>query len=124
MIGVVKLATPRWARWVRKATRNSVRAPWPHRYHYLIAATAIAARAVNAVFAGDSALPTMSAFPRRQRLRWGVVGGLRGGRGAGLRYRYRNRKRQTVDCRLSVLAAGGKIWVVPRGGAVRTVDWE
>ena len=37
----------------------------------------------NAVFAGNSALPAKLAFPRRQGLRWGVVGALRGGRGPG-----------------------------------------
>ena len=41
------------------------------------------ALAATAVFAGNSALPAKSAFPRRQRLRWGIIGGLRGGRGAG-----------------------------------------
>ena len=44
--------------------------------------------------------------------------------GAGLRYRYRNRRRRTVDYRHSVPAAGGKIGVVPWGGAVRTADGE
>ena len=42
--------------------------------------------AANAVFAGISALPAKSAFPRRQRLRWAVVGGLCGGERAGLWY--------------------------------------
>ena len=37
----------------------------------------------NTVFAGMSALPVKLAFPQRQRLRWGVVGGLRGGRWPG-----------------------------------------
>ena len=53
-----------------------------------------------------------------------VVGGLRGGEGAGLRYRYRNRRRRTVDCWPSMPAAGGRMWVVPRGGAVMTADGE
>ena len=91
---------------------------------YLTAATAIAALAVNASFAGNSALPAKSAFPRRQRLWWGVAEGLRGGERAGLRYRYRNRRRRTVHYRYSVPVAGGKIGVVPRGGAVRTADGE
>ena len=41
------------------------------------------ALAANAVFAGISALPAKLAFPQRQRLRRGVVGGLRGGRWPG-----------------------------------------
>ena len=57
---------------------------------HLTAANAIAALAANGVFAGNPALPAKSAFSRRQRLRWGVVGGLRGGEGAGLQYCYRN----------------------------------
>ena len=57
-------------------------------------------------------------------MRWGVVWGLRGGDGAGLRYRYSNLRRRTVDYRHLVPEAGGKMWVGPRGGVVRAADGE
>ena len=68
------------------------------------------------MLAGDSALPTKPAFPRRLLLRSGVVGGLCSREGAGLRYRYHNRRRQTGDFQHSMPAASRKMWVVLRVG--------
>ena len=71
MIAVVKLATARWARWVRKATRSSVRASRPqwgplptplplphrrHRKHWL---------GGNADLAGSAEFPANTAFAAR-----------------------------------------------------------
>ena len=69
--------------------------------------------------------PSDVGFPAKAELAVGrVAGGLCGGDGAGQWHRYHNRRRRTVDCWHPVLAACGKMWVVPRGGALRVADVE
>ena len=127
--GVVKPATTQWARWVRKATRSSVRAsrpqwgpvatplPLPHGRHRNRCPCG------ECRFRQGFSTPDEVSFPAKAAW-WGDVEGLCGRVGAGLRYRYRNRRWKTVDCWHLVPAAGGTTWVVPRGGAFRTANVE
>lgn len=120
MIGGVKPVTARWVRWVQNETRGSVRAsrtpcprsttppPPPRRRqrHRCPCGECYVHR--------EFGFLDIFSFPAKATVAVGpVFGGLRGGEGARVRYRYHNRSRRTVDCWHSVLEASGKIWVFP-----------
>ena len=130
VIGVLKPATARWAPWVRKAARSSVRAsrpqwgplttplPLPHRRHRNRCPCSECCVRREFSTTGEVSFPAKAALAverRREAPRWG------GGR---VVVTLPHRRRRTVDYQHSVPAAGGTIWVVPRGGADRTADGE
>ena len=109
-MGVVKPATARWARWVRKATQSSMSASRPQWGPLTIPLPIPRRRHGNRCPCGECCVrrefstPGEVSFPARAAHAVGrIIGGLRSGEGAGLRYRYGN---QTVEYRHLVLEAG------------------